>query len=222
MKTKIKRSIKQFAGKDKRVVFYPDTVEGWRKYLIITFSLIGFMTVFVWSMGVFYQAIRFWIIEPKSIVVFNKMEKMSVTGEVSEAASNGALDGGPGQTINEEEEKGISSSSAPQIENEVKSVFGNDAKVALAIFKTESGLNPRAMNWNCRYNGVSQQCKPEDRNNAWSVDCGIAQINVPGKACPEELFDYKNNIHVARSDLFDRRGFQPWVTFNEGYYLANL
>lgn len=120
--------------------------------------------------------------------------------------------------------------STQNIENETNTVFGEDAKTALAIFKTESALNPKAQNWNCHYydeNGkrYSTSCKAEDRKNAWSVDCGVAQINhitpTNNKECPAELFDPKKNIAMAK-EMFDRRGFQPWVTYNMGYYKNNL
>ena len=107
------------------------------------------------------------------------------------------------------------------IKSLITSYFGSDSVVAHAVFKTESGLNPTAMNWNCRYNGISKQCKPEDRGQAWSVDCGIAQINVVGKDCPKELFNPEENLKRAK-EMFDKRGFQPWIAFNMGYHLANL
>lgn len=131
-----------------------------------------------------------------------------------------------------EEERINDNSSTPQtaeIEKEINAVFGEDAKIALAIFKTESALNPEAQNWNCHYykNGkrYSTSCKKEDRAKAWSVDCGIAQINhitpEDSKECPTELLDPKQNIAIAKK-MFDSRGFQPWVTYNEGYYKGNL
>lgn len=213
-------------GQDQRVVFYPDKVRGWRKLLIIIFCIIGCLTVLNWAIGVFADAGRFWLVEPRKKVVFNRgtlTEKTSVIGEVAQAASNDAVKDGPGNTINEEvKEVDSSASSAYQIEKEIEKQFGSDSKVAKAIFKTESALNPRAKNYNCYYDGKSQSCRPGDEEKAWSVDCGIAQINVMAKECPEDLFDYKNNIRVAKRDLFDKRGFQPWVTFNEKYYLANL
>lgn len=134
-----------------------------------------------------------------------------------------------------EEEEIKNNPSTPQtaktdIENETNTVFGEDAKIALAIFKTESALNPKAQNWNCHYydddgKRYSTSCKAEDRKNAWSVDCGIAQINhitpTDNKECPAELFDPKQNIAIAKK-MFDKRGFQPWVTYNMGYYKNNL
>lgn len=88
---------------------------------------------------------------------------------------------------------------------------------ALHVGKTESGLRPNAVNYNCRYGEISTSCKPEDYGNAWSVDCGIFQINVMGQSCPVELFNVETNISRAY-ELYQRRGWQPWVAArNLGY-----
>jgi hypothetical protein len=173
-------------------------------------------------------------------IAWNEINKIDFTAEkivVEAKSSDVGVVGTPVAHASEEEgsDEGkmiINQNTPPttqDIENEIINVFKDDSKVALAIFKTESALNPKAQNWNCHYyqNGkkYSTACKIEDRQKAWSVDCGIAQINYitpnESKECPAELFDYKNNIAVAKS-MFDRRNFQPWVTYNEGYYLANL
>ena len=82
-------------------------------------------------------------------------------------------------------------------------------KEFIAIARAESGMNPRAQNWNCRYDGVSKPCLPADRPLAWSVDCGLFQINTEGTHCPESLFDLDINISKAL-DLYSTRGMQPW------------
>jgi len=172
-------------------------------------------------------------------VVFYEIRKIDIKGEkliaindvgvVGSPVAHASLDeqlNGEGEII---DDKNIPPT-AQEIEKETKNVFRENSKIALAVFKTESALNPTAQNWNCYYydeNGkrYSDMCKLEDRKKAWSVDCGVAQINheTPGKLkeCPAELFDYKHNIKIAH-EMFSRRGFQPWVTYNEGYYLANL
>lgn len=88
-------------------------------------------------------------------------------------------------------------------------VFNIDPKTALAIAKHESRFNPDAMNWNCYYGKKSTFCKPEDRDRAWSVDCGIFQVNVKGKVCPEYMFNVDVNISQF-INLYLQRGFQPW------------
>jgi hypothetical protein len=81
---------------------------------------------------------------------------------------------------------------------------------AFNVAKNESGWRHNAQGWNCIYDGVSGACKKEDRWNAWSVDCGVMQINVKGRVCPEELFDYKINIQKALA-MYERRAWSPWV-----------
>ncbi|HCU01444.1 TPA: hypothetical protein DIC62_01435 [Candidatus Nomurabacteria bacterium] len=163
-------------------------------------------------------------------VVFYEIQKLDFKGEKFVYVNDVDVVGSPVAYASDSEQLNgegeiIADKNIPpavhEIENETKNVFRENSKIALAVFKTESALNPEAKNYNCRYNGKSQSCKRGDENKAWSVDCGIAQINVIAKECPAELFDYKNNIKIAK-EMFDRRGFQPWVTYNEGYYLANL
>lgn len=92
---------------------------------------------------------------------------------------------------------------------EIAQVFKEVPVEAILCFYKESKLKPTAMNWNCKYNGRSTSCAYKDRDNAFSVDCGVAQINTPGKYCPGNLMDYKENIKRAYQ-MFKKRGWQPW------------
>jgi len=114
------------------------------------------------------------------------------------------------------------------LEETVNRLFGEDAKTALAIFKGESGLRADAMGWNCRYNGISKACRFEDRHLAWSVDCGIAQLNFKGQVCPPESFDPYWNIEKAYSWKYlpkknnNQDPFTAWVIYTSGKYLKYL
>jgi hypothetical protein len=107
----------------------------------------------------------------------------------------------------------------------IQAYFPEQPQVAVAVFKHESGLNPRAQGWNCRYqvNGkwVSKACKKEDRGKAWSTDCGIAQISVKGTTCPAHLLTVEGGLKKAR-EMYERRGFQPWVSFVTNRYQKYL
>jgi hypothetical protein len=107
------------------------------------------------------------------------------------------------------------------VESCVRYYFPQNYDVALAIAKAESSLNPTAINYNCRYNGVSTFCKKGDEINAWSVDCGIYQINTKGRVCPVDMFDIKNNIEQARK-MYEARGWQPWVAYSGQHYKKYL
>lgn len=109
-----------------------------------------------------------------------------------------------------------------QMATKVKGVFTEAPEVAVAVFRAESGLRPQAQGWNCWYTNAfgqkySSPCKPQDRPNAWSVDCGIAQLNFPGTTCPTEAFNVDWNLEQAKSK-FERRGWQPWSAYNNGAY----
>lgn len=108
-----------------------------------------------------------------------------------------------------------------KIATQVREVFKEDPETAVAVFRAESGLRADAQGWNCHYDGKSKPCKPEDRVNAWSVDCGVAQINTPGNTCPEHLYDPQTNLAEAY-EKYTRRGWQPWVAHKQGKHLAFL
>jgi hypothetical protein len=91
-------------------------------------------------------------------------------------------------------------------------------KIFIKIGKAESELNPKAVNWNCWYfmptntdptRKVSRPCLPGDRPKAWSVDCGLFQINIKGNECPQSLFDIDINISKAKAK-YDTEGLGAW------------
>lgn len=102
----------------------------------------------------------------------------------------------------------------------VKQFFPKSYKTALMIFKSESGLIPDKKGYNCYYGDISKACAVADRYRAWSVDCGIAQLNFLGKECPPQAFDPDWNLAQAAAK-YERRGWQPWVVFNRGIYQQN-
>lgn len=108
-----------------------------------------------------------------------------------------------------EVDKIVAESENPDIAKYICDKFGvANCRTALAVAKAESGMK-------CDAIGV---------NTNDSVDAGLWQINVPS---------HKNNIPVA--DMFDcykstdyayklftEQGFNPWVAYWTGKYLANL
>lgn len=114
----------------------------------------------------------------------------------------------------------LSPERASDVEAKIRESF-LEPDIAVAVAMGESRMNPTAMNWNCRYGLVSKACKPEDRHKAWSVDCGVFQINVTGQNCPEHLLDPETNIEVAKQ-MHSTRGWMPWVAYKSGAYLKHL
>ena len=144
-----------------------------------------------------------------------------VTFKTSEIAGrskdSGIRDSKRSPTITVAKNKAIVLDWQEPIAQKIRAVFGEEAEIAIATFRAESGLRANAQGWNCGY-GV---CKIEDRGQATSTDCGVAQINIKGTECPSELFDEEKNIERAYS-MYKRRGFQPWSVFNSGKYLTFL
>lgn len=130
-------------------------------------------------------------------------------------------------------------SSLSDIEAKILEAFNGD-KVALAVAKGESGLDPNAKGWNCYYHKTtgevltsdeaaktpknlreSKSCKEEHRKFAWSVDCGVWQINSLTKECPEHLMDAEVNIAIAK-EMQSKRGWSPWVAYWNGQYKNHM
>lgn len=100
-------------------------------------------------------------------------------------------------------------------------IFGSKAKIAKAILTHESGLKLDAVGYNCYYGGKSKACKKNDIHKAWSVDCGIAQINVKGKKCPKELFTLEGNFEEVER-IYKTQGLNAWVSYKTGAYKKYL
>lgn len=110
--------------------------------------------------------------------------------------------------------------------------FPEDPKTALAVFKAESRLDPKAINYNCKYwkilaNGSSTpyytSCKKGDEYLAFSIDRGIAQVNsvhLKGRS-PSVLFDAETNIKEARR-IYLSAGWGQWSMYNNGGYKKYL
>jgi len=100
------------------------------------------------------------------------------------------------------------------------------ARIIAAVLKHESQLNPKAKSYNCYYTNkqgkkYSTFCKKGDEHKAWSVDCGIAMLNYHGKVCPAYTMDAKLSLAKTK-DMVNKRGFQPWVSYNTGAYKQYL
>lgn len=111
----------------------------------------------------------------------------------------------------------------PETKEYIDDAFGKDSKVATATLMHESGLVLDKKGYNCHYYNkegkrYSTSCKTvADRANAWSVDCGIAQINVKGKVCPARLLTLEGNMEAAKK-IYKEQGLNAWVSYTSGAY----
>lgn len=109
-----------------------------------------------------------------------------------------------------------------EVEEHIIDIFGDKADIATAVLLHEGGMNLDAKGYNCFYtdkNGkrYSTHCKKEDRPKAWSVDCGLAQINVKGQTCPSELLTLEGNMKEVER-IYKTQGLNAWVSYKSGAY----
>lgn len=109
----------------------------------------------------------------------------------------------------------------PTLDQYISEIFGSKAPVAKAVIMHESNLKLDSINYNCIYGGKSTFCKKIDRKNAWSVDCGIAQINVRGTVCPKKLLTLEGNMQAV-AVIYKTQGLSAWASYNNGAYKQYL
>jgi hypothetical protein len=93
---------------------------------------------------------------------------------------------------------------------QIKHIFKEDAKMALAISQAENGTR------------VCDRVSKPNKNG--TVDIGVFQINASAhrnKATPEQLKDCLTNIQVAKQ-IYDRQGWTPWTVYKTGRYKQYL
>lgn len=121
-----------------------------------------------------------------------------------------------------------------EIEKLITQEFGEDAEIAIAIARAESGLNPNR-------EGIHIAGKHTWSSATYKGECsiGLFQINLASNACngkwvhaskiPGETIEEKiawlkipeNNIKTAK-EIYKASGFNPWSTFTQGTYKKYL
>jgi hypothetical protein len=114
------------------------------------------------------------------------------------------------EKVSEDNERSVMS-----IEDKIISTFGKDGQVALAIAKSESGLNPLA---------IGDLPIIFLRNNQlMGMSCGLFQIRVlEGRPDCKKLQDIDTNIEWAKKLYDDSNGFIPWSNYKNLKYLNFL
>jgi O-phosphoseryl-tRNA(Cys) synthetase len=91
------------------------------------------------------------------------------------------------------------------VDGQIRKIFRSDAKVAIAISKAENG---------------TRACNRIHQNKNGSVDIGVFQVNSV-HAAKGNLYDCTENIKVAHK-IYKDSGFNAWVAYKNGNYLAYL
>lgn len=115
-----------------------------------------------------------------------------------------------------------------------KQLAPEEVKIALAIVQHESHFVAAAQNWNCYYSddgtvyesrvkgASSKSCLKGHRKYAWSVDCGVAQINFKGKECPAYSMETQWSLERLVQMYHDRGDWTAWVAYTSGAYRKYL
>jgi len=196
-----------------------------RKHKSLALHLFLFSSV-VWTVNV----IDYQNLEPQRWVIAQTNNNYPIRLDVSNTPNSalstttvGTDDGGVASPSGVASPDGSGAPLSSDIEGMIRRAFPEDPHTAVAIAKAESRLKTDSKGWNCYYNGRSQACRVEDRESAWSVDCGVMQINVIGKECPKELFDPTHNIEVGRKKYEGRNfTFLAWSAYKNQSYLKYL
>lgn len=111
------------------------------------------------------------------------------------------------------------------VETKIRKYFPKHWRDFIQIAHAESQMKVDAVGYNCYYyhgkatttpiKGGSKACKKEDRSLAWSLDCGLMQLNTLSKKCPkrdssEEYLD--EHLKVA-AQLSREQGKCAWYGY---------
>lgn len=146
---------------------------------------------------------------------------------------------------NFEPNKAVSKDSSHKLEivKQIAQQFPENKTVMLAIAMEESGLNPQAVNYNCRYKlggstydkltgsyidtsniikekkagYVSTWCRSGHEKFAWSKDGGILQIHNP---TAKEMTVHGN---LAKAKVkYETQGLTAWTAYSTGRYKKHI
>lgn len=128
-----------------------------------------------------------------------------VEAEASQSPQDLEASESPPSETNEQEEYVYENDPGESIEQEIANAFGEEFRLAMAVAMAESGLNPKAVNY----------------NRDGSRDIGIFQINERHGWSEEDLFDWEKNIAIAKH-LRDVSGWSTWTAYSNGTYRKYL
>ncbi|MDI6777575.1 MAG: hypothetical protein QMD77_00100 [Patescibacteria group bacterium] len=106
----------------------------------------------------------------------------------------------------------ITSAPPSEIEKLIRKIWNNEeeAKIAIAVAKSESHLNPKSIG--------DQHLKFYKDGKEYGASYGVFQIrHLEGRPDPSQLLDPEFNVKYAY-ELYQKSGFYPWSQFKNGNY----
>src|SRR3990167_5881711 len=110
-----------------------------------------------------------------------------------------------------------------EIEAYIKTIFGKDAKVAIAVSRNEcSPQNPYYPR--CAYHTQYEYSVGIFQINLYNANHWIHAKKVPGETMGEKIEWLKDPFHntLIAYKIFSDSGFTPWVAYTSNAYLKDL
>lgn len=110
-----------------------------------------------------------------------------------------------------------------EIEGYIKTIFGKDAKTAIAVSRNECGPTNKAYP-KCQFHTAHENSIGLFQINLMSEYAKVHYDRVPGKTLSEKiewLKDPHNNVLMAYW-IYTHSGFNPWTAFTSGNYLKDM
>lgn len=206
----------------------PDSKVGSVAFLITLLIVLVGPLVFFNHMG--RQAVR--TVHARPVAQNNTEAEAAMVLESGGSLPAGLLDSEPNLEVTvitpapaetNETEVSASGSQQEQIDNYIKTIFGKDATVAIAVQRVE--CNPQNKQYpKCVYHTEHEYSVGIFQINLYNSSHWIHAKKVPGETMEEKVEWLKNPYHntLIAYKIFTDSGFNPWSGFTSGRYEAHL
>lgn len=110
-----------------------------------------------------------------------------------------------------------------EIEKYIKTIFGKDAKTAIAVSRNECGPTNKSYP-SCQFKTAHENSIGLFQINIESATTKVHWSRIPGETLDEKVEWLKNphNNTLMAFWIFTHSGFNPWTAFTSGNYLKDM